>query len=197
MRARWASARIWRQQRRVPIGGGRGGPQHAGRRGGGLPGVQLRLGLPPPGVPGPVRAAQVRPGLRGRVPRGGVAFSGQPGALGIPGGALGRDRGHERMIGERGTRHLAHPRGQAVGGVHGGIGGVDVAARPGLPGQIGAGAHARRQQPPAKDRQVCGREQRKHLLSLLEGVGGPPRPQRQLRGPLPAPRGTSRRGRQG
>jgi hypothetical protein len=49
----------------MPLGGGRGGTQRPGRLCGRLPGVQLRLGLAPPGVPGAVRAAQLLPGLPG------------------------------------------------------------------------------------------------------------------------------------
>ena len=76
------------------------------------------------------------------------------------------------------------PGGQAVGGGLGGSGGGFVAACPGLFGQVGAGPHARRQQPPAEDGQVRGLEQREHPLDLGQGVTGASRPQRQLRGPL-------------
>src|SRR5215470_6480811 len=41
-----------------------------------------------------------------------------------------------------GTNHLFHPRGQAVGRIQGVPGRIIVAARPGLLGQVGAGAHA-------------------------------------------------------
>src|SRR5215469_18573547 len=44
-----------RQQRRVAVGGGRGGPQRGGGRRGRLAGVQLRFSVPPPCVPSAVR----------------------------------------------------------------------------------------------------------------------------------------------
>jgi hypothetical protein len=51
-------------------------------------------------------------------------------------------------------------------------------------GQVGAGAHARRQQPAAEDRQDGDFEQRQHPPDLLQGVAGAARPQGQLRCPL-------------
>ena len=88
--------------------------------GGGLPGVQLSLGLPPPRVPGAVRAAQAVPGFGRSAPRRRVAVPGQPGPLGIPGRPLSRDSGHKRVVGERRAGHLVHPEDQAVSGGHGG-----------------------------------------------------------------------------
>ena len=168
----------------MPVGGDRGGPQRDGRLGRRLPGVQLRLGLPPPRVPGAVRAAQPLPGLRGAAPRLRIAGPGQPGPLGVPAGALGWVGGREPMLGERGPGHVVHPRHQVVSGGLGGVGGGFVAACPGLFGQVGAGPHARRQQPPAEDGQVRDLEQPENPPDLLQGVAGAPRPHRQLRGPL-------------
>ena len=87
------------------------------------------------------------------------------------------------MVGERGAGHLAGPGGQAVSGGGRGRGRGLVAARPGSFGQVGAGAHAHCQQPPAQNGQVCGLKQWERLLHLGQGVAGAPGPHRQLRGP--------------
>ena len=171
------------QQRGVPVGGGRGRPQRGGRRRGRLPGVQLRLGLPPPGVPGPVRAAQVLPGFRCAVPGIGIAGPGHPGPLGVPGGALSRDGGHDRVVGERRAAHLLDPGGQAVGRVRGVGSGLLVAARPGLLGQVSTRPHARRQQPPGINGQVRALEHGQRPPDLLNSIAGASRPQRGLRCP--------------
>ena len=97
----------------------RGGPQRGGSRRRGLAGVQLRFGVPPPGIPGAVRAAQVLPGFRGRIPGGRVAGPGEAGPFGVPGGPLGRDGGHVGVVGERGTAHPLYPQDQAVRGGQG------------------------------------------------------------------------------
>ena len=132
----------------------------------------------------PARCGQPRPSqvLAAALHAAGSLSPGQPGALGVPGGADGRDRGHERMVGERGTAHPAHPRDQAVGGGQRGADCLLIQPRSGLLGQVGAGAHARRQQPPAEYLQACGSDQGKDALGLLEGVAGPACPQRELRG---------------
>src|SRR5215470_4435122 len=116
-----------REQRRVALCRCRGRPERGGCRRGGLAGGQLRLGATPPGVPGAVRAAEVLPRLGGRAPRRRVAGPGQAGALGVPGGVVGRDGSHEGIAGERDTAHPVQPRGQVAGGGQGGTRRVVVA----------------------------------------------------------------------
>jgi hypothetical protein len=88
------------------------------------------------------------------------------------------------MVGERGAGRLPGPGSQVAGGGRSGLDGGFVTARPGPAGQVSAGPHARRQQPPAEYGQVGGLEQDEDLLDLVQGVAGTPVPQSQFGGPL-------------
>ena len=133
---------------------GRGGPERRRRP---RRGVHRRAAAPPRGAITRRRRGAGSPGGPGvgrRLPRGGVAGPGEAAAFGVPARPRGRNRRHVRVVGERGAAHPVHPRDQVVGGVQRGPRRGLVAARPALLGQVGAGAHAHDQQPPALDRPV-------------------------------------------
>ena len=115
-----------RHQWGVSVGGGRGGPQRRFGRRAVLPAGKLGLGIPPPCVPGAVRAAQAFPGPGRRLQAAKCFFGGafefshpvqRPALVHVQpqqGAVIPRSLGRSPLAGEDGHPLLGAPAGELV-----------------------------------------------------------------------------------
>jgi hypothetical protein len=89
------------------------------------------------------------------------------------------------MLGERHVVCPVHPGGQAVSGGQRRSDSRLVAAGSAPFGQVRAGAHTHRQQPPAEDHPLGSRQSLQQPIHVLQRLARPQRPQPYLRSTLP------------